>query len=83
MGHAWSASTDAGTQPTTVYQGVITTSGPLTVGGMASSGTIAQPMGTITLGGTAGTCKMQAAQLVAGGSSFIRIPSWLQLEQIG
>ncbi len=77
------ASTDAGTEPTTVYQGVITTSGPLTVGGMASSGTIAQPIGTITVGGTAGTCKVQAAQGSAGGSSFIRAVSWLEIEQIG
>jgi len=77
------ASTDAGTEPTTVYMGAITTSGPLTVGGMASNGVVTQPIGTITIGGTSGTCKIQAAQGSAGGSSFIRAPSWLEVEQIG
>jgi hypothetical protein len=77
------ASTDAGTQPTTVYQGAITTTGPLTIGGMASSGCVGQVTGTIVIDGTSGTCKLQGAQLVAGGTSFVRLSSWLSIEQIG
>lgn len=76
------ASTDAGTSlTTTVYQGVITTAGPLTIGGMNSTGCVGQVIGSITTGGTSGTCKMQGAQAVAGGTSFIRNPSWLTIEQ--
>jgi hypothetical protein len=78
------ASTDAGTNlVTTVYQGAITTTGPLTIGGMNSNGAVGQLIGTIVIGGTAGTCALQAAQLVASGTSFVRASSWLGIEQIG
>lgn len=77
------ASTDAGTTVvTTIYQGAITTAGTLTVGGMNSTGTTATIKGTITIAGTAGTCKMQGAQASASGTSFVRTSSWLKVTQV-
>ncbi len=77
------AGTDGGTTVvTTMYQGAVTTTGPLTIGGMNSVGTTGRVMGTITIAGTSGTCKIQGAQLVAGGTSFIRASSWLYVKQI-
>jgi hypothetical protein len=76
------ASTDAGTNlVTTVYQGAVTTVGPLTVGGMNSTGTGVNLRGTVTIAGTSGTCKLQGAQGTASGTSFIRTVSWLKVTQ--
>jgi hypothetical protein len=67
---------------TTVYQGAVVTTG-LSIGGIGSSGVGAIPMGEITTAGTAGTCKIQGAQVTASGTSFIRASSWLAIEQTG
>lgn len=61
-----------GSVDTTIFQGTAATAGGFTVGGMASSGAAARDTAVIKTLGTAGTCKLQAAQLVAGGTSFIR-----------
>lgn len=66
---------------TTVWTGT-TTALLLQVGGMASAGTGVRISGQINLVGTAGTCKLQAAQIVAGGTSFVRLNSWLTSEQM-
>lgn len=78
------ASSNGGTTvDTTIWQGATTTTGPLTIGGMASAGTTGIIRGTITLGANSGTCKLQGAQVVASGSSFIRTSSWMTTRQTG
>ncbi len=77
------ASGNAGTTvDTTVFQGTAATAGGFTIGGMNSSGTAARDTAIIKTAGTAGTCKLQAAQLVAGGTSFIRAGRF-SFEQVG
>lgn len=76
------ASGNAGTTlDTTIFQGTLATVSGFTIGGMNSVGTTARATGTIVTAGTGGTCKVQAAQLAASGTSFIRQHSWFALEQ--
>jgi hypothetical protein len=76
------SSVDSAGVVTTVYQGAIVTTGVLTIGGEASSGVVGQVIGTVSLGGTGGICKLQASQGTAGGSSFIRPSSWMTIEHL-
>lgn len=64
---------NAGTSmDTTVYVGTVTTAAGLGVGGMSSNGAMGHISGVITIAGTSGTCKMQANNTGASGSSFVR-----------
>ncbi len=77
------AATNAGgSVDTTIYQGTTTTL-TQTVGGISSTGAAARVAGTVVTAATSGTCKIQAAQAVASGTSFIRTNSWFALEQTG
>lgn len=65
--------TNGGTNlDTTVYVGTVTTASGLGVGGMNSTGAMGRISGVITTSSTAGTCKMQANNTGASGSSFVR-----------
>ena len=77
------ASGNAGTNvDTTIFQGTAATAGGFTIGGMNSNGAAGRDDAVIKTLGTGGTCKLQAAQLVAGGTSFIRAGK-LMFEQTG
>lgn len=67
------SSGNAGTNlDTTAYMGTITTTSGQSIGGMNSTGTAARVSGVIVVASTAGTCKLQANNPGATGSSFIR-----------
>ena len=77
------AQPNVGTQlDTTIWQGAVTTTGPLTIGGLNSVGTTGVIRGTITTSSTSGLCKLQGAQSSASGTSFIRAASWMTTRQV-
>jgi hypothetical protein len=77
------ASTDSAGAVTTVYQGAITTTGPLTIGGEASQGIVGTLRATIATGANGGLCKVQGAEGAASGTAFIRAASWMSVKQSG
>ena len=76
------SSGNAGTNlDTTAYQGTITATAGQSIGGMNSTGTAARVSGVIVTGVTAGTCKLQANNPGATGSSFVRA-GFLMVSQV-